>query len=155
MKRTTVEAAVAIRNGKVVAELSPDEVEGVSESEGAGMASSGGGALSMDQNLIPRLDEYQGSFLYARVGVKGVDVIYHVDAENLPDEDTFRGILAEVFMDTIGSIQGVEASLVDTHEFEEKPSFWAIRALGWAVNPLARPKLIEELLPALEKRLES
>lgn len=90
--------------------------------------------------------------LYSRFGIRGSDIIYHFHMKRYPTN--MNEILADCFLDIVGSTQGIEAAFVDTHEFEERPHYWAVIAKGWADNPLASDKMGDELVSLLEKKIE-
>jgi len=127
---------------------------GVYDTEQAALGSALGNKLvGVDQDRVAQFEEYEGPVLFARIGTRGPDVIYHLFMKVFPAESEMRQVMAEVFMEVVGSIKWITASFEDTHEFEEFPALWAVKVEGAAMNPLAVDKYLEEFIPALEKRL--
>lgn len=111
----------------------------------------GGGAAAGFQGHV-EWSERQTKKLYSRFGIRGSDIIYHFHMRRYPTN--MSELLADCFLETVGSVDRVQGSYVDTRDFEERPHYWAVIARGWADNPLALDKMGDELVSLLEKKIE-
>jgi hypothetical protein len=119
------------------------------EREAAGVLADA--VVGVDRTDIPEFLEYESDSLYVRQGSQGSDMLWHIHMSTYPAN--FRNLLAEAFMEVLGSIDRIQAQFMDTSAFEERPNFYYVTAKGWAMNPVAKAALEEKLIPALEAKL--